>query len=73
MAAAARKLIDLSFLDDFGLDLAMDVDAETTIHRANTRSGACDDSTEACAPFINVMPNESHGEETAPVSRLFRW
>jgi hypothetical protein len=60
-----RKLIDLDFLDDFGLGLAMDV--ETTVHRANTRSGACDDSTEVCAPFINMMPDESHGEEPSPL------
>jgi len=60
------QIIDLSFLElDFGL---ASVEPEQDTHRRNFRCGATEDSKESCAPYINMMPDESEGEEPSPLN-----
>jgi hypothetical protein len=38
-----------------------------SIARSNSRSGACEDSAELCAPYIGILPDESETEEGSPL------
>jgi hypothetical protein len=38
-----------------------------SIARSNSRSGACEDSAELCAPYIGILPDESETADGSPL------